>query len=82
MKNHQPHAHSWQNLEVRESFLNQHVSIWHTNQPAKSKSCANSREMEEKKGKLQQSGETPSGIDFVWNARNTISSTFTSLKII
>ena len=80
MKNHQPHAHSWQNLKVRE-LSNQHVSIWHTNQPAKSKSCANSSEMEEKKGKLQQSGETPSGIDSEWNAGNPTSDSFTSLKM-
>ena len=72
MKNHQPHAHSWQNVEVRESFLNQHVSIWHTNQPAKSKSCANSREMEERQIATKWRGSL-SGIDSEWwNARNPI----------
>ena len=37
--------------------------------------------MEEKKGKLQQSGETPSGIDSEWNAGNPTSDSFTSLKM-
>ena len=37
--------------------------------------------MEEKKGKLQQSGETPSGIDSKWNAGNPTSDSFTSWKM-